>query len=138
MQEIKVKGTINAPAKKVWEKVSDFGNLHTFVDAIASCTTEETENGIIRTLTLQDGGEVTERLENLDNERRILNYSIVDSPMPIRNYSGSMQVKEAGDNQSDFLWSSTFEVSEGSENEIKEALEGLYSLGVEGLRKNFA
>lgn len=137
MQEVKVKGTINAPAKEIWAKVSDFGNLHTFVEAVAGCTVEETENGIIRTLILQDGGEVTEKLESLDNDGKILNYSIVDSPLPISNYTGTMLVKEAGDNQSEFTWSSTFEVSKDAENEMKEVLEGLYSLGVEGLRKNF-
>lgn len=137
MQEVKVKGPINAPDKDVWAKVSDFGNLHTFIKAIKNCTTKERDSGIIRTLTLQDGGEVTEKLESLDNEQRVLNYSIVHSPMPISNYTGTMLVEEAGDNQSEFTWSSTFEVSEDAENEIKDVLEGLYSLGVEGLRKNF-
>ncbi|MDZ7691951.1 MAG: SRPBCC family protein [Balneolaceae bacterium] len=137
MQKVKVTGTINAPAEDVWELVSNFNGLDQFVEAIANCSTEGAGIGAIRTLTLQDGGKVKEKLESQDADNKVLTYSIVESPMPIQNYTGTLQVNELEDGKSEFIWSSTFEAAEGKEDEMKEALEGLYSLGVEGLKSKF-
>ncbi|HKK46409.1 MAG TPA: SRPBCC family protein [Balneolaceae bacterium] len=137
MQNVKVSGTINAPAGEVWKLVANFGGLDQFVEAITNCTTEGTGVGAIRTLTLQDGGEVKEKLESLDVDNRILTYSIVESPMPIENYIGILEVKSIDNGQSKFIWSSEFEADEGVEDEMKEAMEGLYTLGVEGLKSTF-
>jgi len=134
---VKVNGTINAPAEDVWKLVSNFNGLDKFVEAIANCTMEGSSIGAVRTLTLQDGGKVREKLENLDADNKALTYSIVKSPMPIKNYTGTIAVKVISDRQSEFTWSSTFEAADGTEEDMKEALEGLYKLGVEGLQQKF-
>jgi mxaD protein len=138
MEEVKASGTINASADEVWSLVSDFNGLDKFVEAVADCTTEGTGIGAVRTLTLADGGEVIEKLESLDHDQRLLTYSIVESPMPIQNYTGTMQVDELEDRRSKFSWSSTFDAVDGTEDEMKEALKGLYNLGVKGLQQHFA
>lgn len=138
MQEVSVSETINVPAEEAWKLVGNFGALHLFVEGIAKCTTDGHEAGAIRTLTLQDGGEVKEQLESLDNEKKVLKYTILESPMPIENYVGKMEVNKLSDTKSEFIWSSTFEAAEGTEEEMKKALSGLYSLGVEGLKKKFS
>jgi len=136
MQKVNVSGNINAPADEVWKRVANFGELDQFVEAVTNCTTEGTGVGSVRTLTMQDGGEVKEKLESLDNDNRVLTYSMVDSSMPIENYTGTIEVKRIDDEQSEFIWSSEFETDEGAEDEMKEALEGLYTLGVEGLNNS--
>lgn len=138
MQEVKINGTINTSANKVWELVSDFGGLDTFVEAITECTLDGEDVGAVRTLTLQDGGKVKETLESLDNDKRIVEYSILESPMPIKNYRGRMEVNKLSDSTSEFIWSSTFEAEDGTEKEMRQALAGLYSVGVEGLKKKFS
>lgn len=138
MQKIKINDTINTSANKIWKLVGDFGGLDNFVEAIADCTTDGKGVGAIRTLTLQDGGEVKEKLESLDNDKRVLEYSILESPMPIKNYKGKMEVNKLSDTTSEFIWSSTFEAAEENEKEMEEALAGLYTVGVEGLKKKFS
>lgn len=138
MQNVKINGTINTSANKVWELVSDFGELDTFVEAITECTLDGEGVEAIRTLTLQDGGKVKEKLDSLNNENRVLEYSIVESPMPIKNYRGRMEVNKLSDTTSEFIWSSTFEGEHGTEKEMIQALAGLYSVGVEGLNKKFS
>lgn len=137
MQEVKVSGIIKADPSKVWELASDFSRLDDFVEAIAECNADGKEVGAIRTLILQDGSKVKEKLESLDADNNVLTYSIVESPMPIQNYIGTLQVNEWEDGRSEFIWSSTFEAAEGMEDEMREALEGLYSLVVEGLKSKF-
>ncbi|MDZ7659013.1 SRPBCC family protein [Fodinibius sp.] len=138
MQKVKVSGTINAPVEKVWELASNFGELNQIVEGVSDCTIEGNGVGAVRTLTLQDGGKVKEKLESLDKAKRVLKYSILDSPMPIQNYTGTMQVDELEDGRSKFSWSSTFDAADGMEDDMKEALEGLYNLGVKGLQQRFS
>ena len=138
MAEVKASGTINADADQVRSLVRNFSELDKFVEAVADCTTEGKGIGAVRTLTLADGGEVKEKLESLDADQRLLTYSIIESPMPIENYSGTMQVKMIKNGKSEFIWSSTFDARDGTEQEMEEALENLYKLGVEGLQQKFS
>lgn len=138
MQEVKINGTINTTARKVWNLVSDFGALDTFVESIKECSTDGQNVETIRVLTLQDGVKVKEKLESLDNEKRVLTYSIIESPLPIKKYLGRVEVIELSDRTSEFIWSSTFETADGTEKEMEQALTGLYSEGVEGLKKKFS
>lgn len=137
MHKVEVSGTIEAPAEHVWKLAGNFGELDQFVEAITDCITNDTGIGSVRTLFLQDGGKVKEKLESLDNDQKKLTYSIVESPMPIQDYIGTIQVKELDEARSEFTWSSTFNASDEAENDMKEVLEGLYTLGVDGLRKHF-
>lgn len=137
MPKAKASGIINASAEQVWELVGDFNGLDRFVEAITDSTVSGSGEGAVRILTLQDGGKVKEKLESLDNERRVLTYSIMESPMPIENYTGTLKVKELDNDRSEFSWSSTFEVVDADENELTGALEGLYELGIKGLQETF-
>lgn len=137
MQTAKKSGTIEAPAEQVWNIVSKFGKLDSFVEAIEECKSDGSGVGAIRTLILQDGSTVKEKLESLNNTEHTLSYSIVESVMPIKNYIGTMTVNELGENRSEFTWSSEFRAENGQEQEMIEALEGLYGLGVEGLQNHF-
>lgn len=134
MHKVNISETINSSANNVWKLVGDFGGLDTFVEAITKCTTEIQNADTVRTLTLQDGAEVKEKLEHLDNKKMILEYSILESPMPIKNYKGKMEVNALSDSKSEFTWSSSFEAAEGAGEEMEKTLAGLYSLGVEGLK----
>lgn len=82
--------------------------------------------------------ESSKKLESQDNDKKILTYSIVESPMPIENYTGTMQVDELENGRSEFTWSSTFDAAEGAKDDIIEALENLYTLGVEGVQQRFS
>jgi len=135
---VEVEEIIHAAPDKVWEMAADFGALNTFVEAIQTCEIEDTGNGPVRILTLQDGATVKEKLISLDDKLRKLTYNILESPMPIENYVGTMMVKEADEEDASvFHWSSTFKTSKEAEGDMKKALADLYALGAEGLRKKF-
>lgn len=133
--EAAIKESINTTPDKLWEIVADFGALDTFVEGIESCEIEGSGSGAVRTLTLQDGAIVKEKLISRDDAQRKLTYSILESPMPIKNYTGTMQVEESDNQTSVFTWSSTFETDQAAEEDMIQALEGLYAMGAEGLRK---
>ncbi|OHB73565.1 MAG: hypothetical protein A2V70_20600 [Planctomycetes bacterium RBG_13_63_9] len=135
MSEASVKMTIHAPADAVWKTISEFGRLERFIPAIASCRVEGSGVGATRTLAMQDGVPVTERLEALRDEDRTLQYSILESTLPFDGYLATMRVRVVDDSTCEVQWSATFEPSGIPEAEAIAMLEGLYRGGIEGLEK---
>lgn len=126
--------TIQAAPEAVWETIRDFGGIHTYVEAITDVTTEGTGIGTVRTLTLQDGAQITERLDHRDDEARELRYSIVRSPLPIENYVATAEVRKKGPEACEITWASTFEPKGAPEADGVELIEGLYAMAFEGLK----
>ncbi|MEZ5477227.1 MAG: SRPBCC family protein [Thiolinea sp.] len=73
-QKVEKSVTINAPIDKVWALVGDFGNLQAWHPAVK--TTELSDDGKERVLTLQDGNTITEHLKGKDDENHTLRYKI--------------------------------------------------------------
>lgn len=126
--------TIQASPDSVWETIRDFGSIHTYVEAFTDVATEGTGIGTVRTLTLQDGAQITERLDHRDDEARELRYSIIQAPLPLKNYVATAQVREKGSKACQITWSSTFEPKGAPEAEVVERIEGLYAMAFEGLK----
>ena len=137
MANVSMNATIPASAAEVWKIISDFNGLPKFVAAIVNSTMEGSGIGAVRTLTLGDGAQIVEKLEALDEKAQSLNYSIVNSPLPLENYLATVQVKDLGGNQCEIVWSSTFDPKGAPEAEAKKVVEGVYSLGFDGLKKMY-
>ena len=137
MANVSMNATIAASAAEVWKIISDFNGLPKFVAAVVNSTMEGSGIGAVRTLTLGDGGQILEKLESLDEPAQSLTYSIVTSPLPLENYLATVQVKDLGGNQCEIVWSSTFDPKGAPEAEAKKVVEGVYSLGFDGLKKMY-
>lgn len=137
MLEINMRTVIDAPAENVWSVISDFGSIENYVNAVQDCSVEGTGIGARRTLTLNDGGKLVERLENLDDSSRTLTYKIVSGPLPVDNYISNMKVNEISTNQCEIVWTSSFVASGVSDDEAKQIIEEIYNMGFEGLKKLF-
>ncbi len=129
---------LDASAADVWKVVGDFGGID-FLSAIASASVKGEGIGAVRTLTLagEEGGAITERLDALDNEGMSITYSIIESPLPIDNYSSKMTVSESEEGKTTFTWSSTFTAKGISDEEAKAFVEGFYNGGINDLQKLF-
>lgn len=133
MAAVSMVATIAAPADKVWETVRDFNGLPKWIAPIAKSALEGSGVGAVRTLTLGDGAQVTERLESFDEGQRALSYRILSAPLPLGNYVATMQVRELGPGRCEVAWSSTFDPKGASEAEAKAIVEGIYAAGFAGL-----
>jgi len=135
MSSVSMKTTLHAPADAAWQIIRDFGNPGRFIAAVTACTVEGSGPGAVRTLTLEGGAEVVERLESLDDAARTLTYVILSSPLPLRDYVATMAVRELGPDECEVAWSSTFEPAGAPEAEGKAIVEGVYATGFEGLKR---
>ena len=135
MASVSMSTTINTDVVEAWKTISDFNGLPKFISAIATSTMEGSGVGAVRTLTLQDGGQIVEKLESCDESALTLSYSIVKSPLPLENYLAIMKLKDLGGGKCELSWSSTFDPKGAPAEEAQGVVTGVYTAGFDGLKQ---
>lgn len=134
MTAANVKETVAASAADVWRILSDFGGLEPN-EMIASCSLEGEGVGSVRTIGLNGGGEVIERLESHDDSAMQFSYAILNaSPIPVKNYVSVVKVADTGGNSASVEWSSTFDPAGAPEADVITLIEGIYVDGIQRVR----
>ncbi len=138
MSKVSMSTRINASADQVWKVLSDFNGIPVFIAAFEKSTMEGSGVGALRSLTLKSGGPpIVEKLEKCDDRVKTLSYSIVTSPLPLKDYFSTMEVIDLGPGQCEVKWYSTFEPTDAPEADAIKIVEGVYTEGFEGLKKLF-
>lgn len=135
MAKINMKTNLNVAADEVWKLIGGFNTLPDWHPAIEKSELEE--DGRMRRLSLTGGGTIVEKLEQLDDSERVYTYSIIDSPLPVSNYTATIRVKEDGEGKTTVEWSSEFEAKGAAENEAMDVIAGIYQVGFDNLKKIF-
>lgn len=126
-------GSFAASPDQLWALVADFGSLDQIMDGIDSCDMEGDGVGAKRTMVMGGGPPVIESLDVLDAEAMTLTYSILEAPLPFKDYSATMVVAPEGEGCS-LTWTGTFE-ADGVPAEKAEGLAGgIYDGGIAGYR----
>jgi hypothetical protein len=100
---------IGRSAEDVWTAVRDFGCASW---SSVDITVEGDGLGAVRTVHMPNG-DVSERCERLDDEARVLSYSIVaGNPFPISDYLATMTVRPVDEGSSELVWSATWRTDE--------------------------
>lgn len=102
---------INAAPDAVWALVGDFAHAEKWVAGVESSTAQGgNEKGATRELKVP-GGVIKEELKNVDNEKKVIQYKIVDptdpAVFPVNNYSAKITV-EASASGSKVEWDTAF------------------------------
>ena len=135
MAKINMKTNLNVAADEVWKLIGGFNTLPDWHPAIEKSELEE--EGSMRRLSLTGCGTIVENLEQLDDSERVYTYSIIDSPLPVSNYTATIRVKEDGEGKTTVEWSSEFEAKGAAENEAMDVIAGIYQVGFDNLKKIF-
>ncbi|MFH2201761.1 MAG: SRPBCC family protein [Elusimicrobiota bacterium] len=135
MSRVNVKKTIKAPADKVWQVLRAFGNLEAFIPAVNKTVLEGEGVGMKRVCTMANGNRIVERLESLDDEKRVLRYSVLETQAPISGYVADMFIRDAGEGATEIEWTSEFAAPEETRAESERQIAGLYSMSIRGLER---
>jgi hypothetical protein len=135
MANVTMRQTIQASADRIWKTIRAFEGIEKFLPPIRHSRMQGSGVGCTRTLTLQDGGTIHERMDRLDDQSRSLTYSIIESALPLVQYTSTMTVRDLGGNRSEVEWAATFEPKGAPEPEVVKLIEGVYAAGFEGLKK---
>ena len=91
---------IEAAPDKAWEMLRDVGKLNQLISFLGEVTVE----GDRRTCSLGEGGTLSELIVSVDDQRRRVAYSILESPFNLEHHNSSMQVEPNGGTGSKFIW----------------------------------
>lgn len=135
MARVTMYAEIEAPPEEVWQTLRAFDRPDRFLAAVSEVDVEGDGVGSVRTLTLEDGRQLVERLEEVDDAERTLRYSLVESPLPMRNYVSTMKVKDREDGGCEVEWACRYRPAGATAAEVKASIQDLYSLGFNGLKE---
>ena len=132
--KVDMKVELASSANEVWKIVGDFGGVD-FLSPVIAISVEGESIGAVRTLTLPEDGKVVETLDAHDDESRSITYSIVESTLPIDNYTSTMTVSVNDDGKTEFRWASSFTAKGVSDEEAQIFVEHFYMGGFNDLKK---
>ena len=69
----------------------------------------------------------------MDGDAMSFSYAIIDSPLPIADYTSTMAVTENGDGAT-ITWSSSYSANGVSDEEALELMTGIYRAGLDELK----
>ena len=94
MVKVYISSVIDAPADRVWAAIRDFNALPKWHPAIKDSHVEgglpSDRVGCIRNFNLKDGGNIREQLLTLSDYDYNYTYSILESPLGVRNYIATL------------------------------------------------
>ncbi|MBI4006073.1 MAG: SRPBCC family protein [Gammaproteobacteria bacterium] len=135
MAKVSMSTNLNVSPEEVWELIGGFNALPDWHPAVEKSKLEK--NGTMRKLNLVGGGTITEKLEKLDEDEHLYTYSIVNSPLPVANYTATIRVKDAGGGKTNVEWSSEFNAEGATESDAIKVIQGIYQAGFDNLKKMF-
>ena len=116
MVEVKVERDLEFGAQEVWAIIADFGNV-SWVPGVEKVELEGEGVGMVRHLTVPVFPQLHERLDAIDHEKMILDYSIpAVAYIHLKDYRARAQVGELEGERCRVVWSCVAEV-DGAEAE---------------------
>lgn len=91
--------TINAPIKKIWEALTNVGELDKYDPTVKKCTVlSQTTKGIgaSRKVTMKDGKNWFEEKCTVSKENEALTYELTDCSFPVKNLNHSYTFEQNG------------------------------------------
>ena len=141
MLEVRVTGAIGAPAARVWAFAGDFDGLPQWIPGIVASHVEGEGIGQIRHLTIQRRGPqfAQERLTARDDRAFHLVYEIVESSLPVSDYTSWFRLVPSSDGARCTLdWRATFVPANGAlPEDACSFVEGAYRAGLASLQDRF-
>lgn len=148
-QKVVKEVVIKAEPATVWAVVKDFGGMHKWHPAVAGTKVEDRKDNESeatlqhRTLSLKDGGNVVEKLREVNDADMKIDYKMVEGTIPVSNYRAVMQVKAGpGAGEATLVWTGRFynkansmEAKPGEDNPTANAaINGIYDAGLASIK----
>lgn len=134
---------INAPVDEVWAITRDFDGFPLWHPAVNKSFIEEgypaDKVGCIRNFTLVTGETVRERLVTLCDINRICRYTLLDGPLPMRDYVATFQLTPVTDGNLTFVdWHAGFFTDAAEAESTSRRIEEIFQEGFDAMKQRFA
>ena len=115
-------------ADRAWSIVGRPDSISEWHPAIASSDTD----GNTRVCVLGDGARIQEEIRAHDDAARSYTYVITNSPLPVKDYASTIEVKALGDGRSVVSWSCSYEPLAPA-GDVEALIGGVYEAGLGAL-----
>ena len=126
MAEVVVSRRVERNADALWKVLGDFTCLDAIAPPVSASTCDSNTVGALRTLTMQDGASIVERLDLQDDTGRRQRYSMLKGPLPLQNYVSNLQVDPIGSDACMVTWTASYAPDAGAEYRLEEIVRSLY------------
>lgn len=126
---------VEAERKALWDQFGGWCAIAEWHPAVKSCEESKEGDTEFRTLTLQDGGVIKEKL--VDRRGTSYQYEIVESPLPVKNYTAQFSVTPDDDDldEVNIVWAATYDAADGKEDkEARSTIDGIFKDGIENIK----
>ena len=142
MAKVFVSSVLNAPVDEVWKVIGEFDAVPEWHPDIKECSIENFVScdtvGATRNLTMPDGAKIREKLVTLSYDDYMYKYSIIEGPLPVKNYNGTLRLRPITDGNRTYVeWSSEFDVGPADEAQFVGMISGVFISGLDSLKKRF-
>ena len=140
MPKVYESNVVSSSRDKVWARIRDFNALPVWHPDIAKSELEKGGSvGCVRHFFLKNGAELREQLLTLSDIDCTCVYSILESPMPLKNYVATLRLYEVTATGQTFAeWFAYFDVTDlKAEKETVDTVHGVFRGGLESLVKFF-
>lgn len=124
--------TAAAPPAKVWQTIGDFCGIGTWHPAVETCVPSEKGGKKMRTLSLKGGGTIVEEEVSRDDKVMSYTYAIVESPLPVSDYTSTLSVSPSGAG-SKLDWTGSFKAKGAPDSVAADAIGGIYESGLKAI-----
>jgi carbon monoxide dehydrogenase subunit G len=131
MASIRKEIRVGADPAAVWDAVRDFANVHRRV--AAGFVTATRLEGDERIVTFVSGTEARERLVDVDDDRRRLVYSVVESPLGLTHHQATVEVLDGSDGGSHLVW-----ISDVLPDQLAPTIDAMMAQGATAIARTFA
>jgi Polyketide cyclase / dehydrase and lipid transport len=122
---------VGADPASAWDAVRDFANVHERV--AAGFVTATRLEGDERIVTFVTGAEARERLVDVDEDRRRLVYSVVESAFGLSHHQASVEVLDGSDGGSRLVW-----ISDVLPHQLAPTIDGMMTQGAAAIARTLA
>lgn len=130
--------TLSHQADSVWRIIRGFDNMDRYLSAVSQCRVEGQGEGAIRYCTLGDDVVLKEKIIHLDDDKRSLQYQILQGEVPFQNYRGRCTVAEINEQSCEVHWLGEFDVQGMEEQDVINMLKGFYQEALENIAKELS
>ena len=121
---------IDRTVDEVWDAVQDFMAVHERL-APGFLTDSRAENDDIRVVTFANGAVAREALVGIDKTAKRLCYTVLESPLGFSNHNASVQVFDAGNARSRFVW-----ITDVLPHDVAPRVDELMTQGIATIERN--
>ena len=118
--------TVDKSVEEVWKSVGDFCAIQDWHPAIEKCKAYDDHGSLYRTLTLGDGGTISEKHGGEDANSYTY---FIKSGLPVKPYKSTFKAESDGASTT-ITWNSRFKAKGITDAEAKELIEGIYDAGL--------